>query len=167
MILKGVVRSALALETQAIAAYQDLQGKVDNIRENGRSCSDALNDSICRLLAEEELHRTILLDAGAGKLSLPELEKLLAEHHGAAASGIAPLDHDSLAQWGAELSAALEHEEKTWIFYSNLRRMSRIPSVRKAFEALAIMEKEHVDILRALLGRAPGAENARPETGLP
>ena len=41
------------------------------------------------------------------------------------------------------------------MFYGNLRRMSKIPAVKKAFEVLAAMEKEHVDILRKLLGVAP------------
>jgi rubrerythrin len=157
VILKGVVRSALALEAESIATYQGLRKSV----ESGRSCSDALNDSLCRLLAEEELHRKILLDAGDGRLSLPDLERLLAERRQEGAAAISPLDNDSLADWGQEISSALEHEEKTWIFYSNLRRMSRIPSVRRAFQALATMEKEHVDMLRMLLGRSPGAENPR------
>ena len=30
--------------------------------------------------------------------------------------------------------------------------MSKIPAVKKAFEVLAAMEKEHVNILRRLLG---------------
>ena len=32
--------------------------------------------------------------------------------------------------------------------------MSKIPAVKKAFEVLAGMEKEHLDILRRLLGRS-------------
>ncbi len=158
MILKGVVRSALTFEAQSISTYQGLRRKAEG---GGRSCSDELTGSICRLLAEDELHRRILLDAGAGKLSLPDLERLLAERRKGGIPEIPPLDPDSLAQWGAELSSALEHEEKMWIFYSNLRRMSRIPAVKKAFQALAAMEKEHVDILRALLGRSRAAEGPR------
>jgi rubrerythrin len=68
---------------------------------------------------------------------------------------IRPLTGEELARWEPDLSAALDQEEKTWIFYGNLRRASRIPVVRRAFEVLARMEKEHVDILRKLLGRAP------------
>ena len=148
LILKGVVRSALALEAQSIATYQRLRGKV----ENGRSCSDSLDDSICRLLAEEELHRKILQEAAAGRLTQDQLEKLLARRADRSLA-VAPLGPRERDQWGEALSSALDHEEKTWIFYSNLRRMSRIPAVKRAFEALALMEKEHVDILRSLLGR--------------
>ena len=63
---------------------------------------------------------------------------------------------------GAGSSRALAEEEKTWVFYSNLRRMSKIPVVKRAFEVLAHMEKEHIDILRALLGAAPGGPRGEP-----
>jgi len=49
----------------------------------------------------------------------------------------------------------------TGVFYTNLRRMSRIPAVRRAFDVLAHMEKEHIDILRALLGKGPGTAAGR------
>jgi hypothetical protein len=55
--------------------------------------------------------------------------------------------------------AACWPAEKTWIFYGNLRRMSKIPAMKKAFEVLAAMEKEHVDILRRLLGMTLGVQN--------
>ncbi len=150
LILKGVVKNALAFEAQSITAYQGLRAKADN----GRSCSDTLDASLRHLLAEEELHRKILEHAAAGRLSLPELEALLREHMYSGLTDIQPLDARALSLWEAELSSALEHEEKTWIFYGNLRRMSRIPAVRKAFEVLAAMEREHLEILRRLLGRS-------------
>ena len=78
---------------------------------------------------------------------------MLAGHLFGAMESIEPLAGEDLARWGGELSRALEQEEKTWIFYGNLRRMSKIPAVRKAFEVLAKMEKEHVDMLRRFLGR--------------
>jgi rubrerythrin len=162
LILKGVVRSALVLEAESIATYQALRGNVGN----DRSCSDALDDNICHLLAEEEMHRKILQEAADGKLTLAQLEKLLAQRSAEALSMARPLDPQALARWGEALSSALEHEEKTWIFYSNLRRMSRVPSVKKAFEALATMEKQHVDILRSLLG-LPSSAGSAPHPVLP
>jgi len=162
LILRGVVKSALVLEAESIATYQRLRGRVGN----DRSCSDSLDESICRLLAEEELHRKILQEVADGKLALEQLEKLLAHRGTQGLPTVAALAPQALAQWGEALSSALEHEEKTWVFYSNLRRMSRIPSVKKAFEALATMEKEHVDILRSLLGRPAGAGSA-PHPVLP
>jgi len=160
LILRGVVKSAIVLESESIATYQGLSVRVRN------DCSDAVDESICHLLAEEELHRKILQEAAAGRLTGEQLEKLLAERSAPGLPDVKPLDASARALWGDALSSALEHEEKTWIFYSNLRRMSRIPFVKKAFQALAMMEKEHVDILRALLGR-PASAGSSPHCVLP
>lgn len=148
-VLRRVLKSALILEGEAIRTYQELRGKISGARR----CSEEPGDSLCHLLAEEELHRRILMDAAAGRLSLDELEDLLKAHLYSGFADIGPLEEETLLEWKEDLSAALEHEEKTWVFYGNLRRMSRIPAVRKAFEVLASMEKEHVDVLRKLLGR--------------
>jgi hypothetical protein len=44
--------------------------------------------------------------------------------------------------------------------------MTKIPAAKKAFEVMAHMEKEHIDILRALLGRAEApAAPARLDIG--
>jgi len=149
LILRGVIKRALVLETQSVITYQGLQEKAIN----GGDRSGMLGENLCRLLAEKKIHRTILLKASEGKLSLEELEALLKEHQITNVSSVEPLNSSILATWEERLSAALEHEERVWIFYSNLRRMSRVPSVKKAFELLAFMEKAHVYILRALLGR--------------
>jgi len=148
-VLRRVLKSALVFEGEAIRTYQELQGRISGERR----CSEEPGDSLCHLLAEEKLHRKILLDVAAGKLSLDGLEDLLKAHPYSGFAEIGPLDGETLSRWKEELSAALQHEEKTWVFYGNLRRMSRIPAVRKAFEVLASMEKEHVDVLRKLLGR--------------
>ena len=125
-------------------------------------------DSLCHLLEEERQHWEILTRASIGSLGVEELERVLDEHMYSAIDSIRPLAGDDLARWGGELSRALADEEKTWIFYTNLRRMSTIPVVKRAFEVLAHMEKEHIDILRALLGRAtvsPGGD--RPSRRAP
>jgi hypothetical protein len=69
------MRSALSFESQSISTYMGLLGAA----KNGRSCSNELSHSLCFLLAEEELHRKILQDTVAGRLSLSELENLLNE----------------------------------------------------------------------------------------
>ena len=150
LILTGVIRSALALEAEAVSEYEQLRAQAE--RSRGRT--HQLGDSLSHILEEERLHVRILEDTGAGGISLPRLEGLLREHASPGLTDVKPLDADGLAQWERGLSSALEHEEKTWIFYGNLRRSSRVPAVRKAFEVLAAMEKEHLDILRRLLGRA-------------
>ena len=147
-ILSRVVRSGLAFETEAIEAYRNL---LEKLRGSG-SCDESLEGSLCHLLEEEETHRTVLLDAAAGKYSAEELEKIVGQHRYAGIDSLRPLEEGTLSRWSAELYAALEQEEKTWVFYGNLRRMSKIPAVKRAFEVLAGMEKEHIDILRKLLG---------------
>ncbi len=153
-IFSRVVKSALVFETEAIETYRRLQEGL----EGGRSRGGHLADSLCHLLEEERQHWEILSRASVGKLGIEELEKVLDEHQYEAIGSIRPLEGQDLARWGGELAEALAQEEKTYVFYSNLRRMSKIPVVKRAFEVLAHMEKEHIDILRALLGRgAPRA----------
>ncbi len=149
-ILGGVLKSALAFEAESLSTYRRMLG---GTRAGSKSCSDDLDASLCHLIEEEELHRTILTDAANGRLSLEELERIFAGHLYTGFDAIRPLEGAVLREWEPELSAALEQEEKTWVFYGNLRRMSKIPTVKKAFEVLASMEKEHIDILRRLLGR--------------
>lgn len=148
-IFSRVVKSALVFETEAIETYRRLQESL----EGGRSCGGHLADSLCHLLEEERQHWEILSRASVGKLGIEELEKVLDEHMYKAIDDIRPLEGQDLARWGGELAEALAQEEKTYVFYSNLRRMSKIPVVKRAFEVLAHMEKEHIDILLALLGR--------------
>lgn len=149
-ILRRVLASGLAFEREAIDAYRALREK---LLQPGRCADpDSLEGSLCHLLEEEELHERILSDAAAGKLSVDGLEQALKDHRYAGFDAIRPLQGEEAERWRAELTAALRQEEKTWIFYGNLGRMSKIPAARRAFEVLAAMEKEHVDILRRLLG---------------
>jgi len=157
-IFSRVVRSALVFETEAIETYRRLQESLGG----GRACGGLLADSLCHLLEEERQHWEILSRASIGKLGVEELERVLDGHMDAAIDGIRPLAGEDLERWGGELSRALAGEEKTWVFYTNLRRMSKIPVVRRAFEVLAHMEKEHIDILRALLGRGGAPAGTRP-----
>jgi rubrerythrin len=148
-ILSRVVRSGLAFETEAIDAYNRL---LENLRGSG-SCDEALEGSLCHLLEEEETHRKVLLDAASGRYSPEELESILQGHAYAGIDKIMPLEGATRERWGGELEKALDMEEKTWMFYGNLRRMSKIPAVKRAFEVLGGMEKEHIDILKKLLGK--------------
>ena len=147
-ILARVVRSGQAFETEAINAYSRLLAK---LRGSG-SCDESLESSLCHLLEEEETHKKVLDEASTGAYSPEELERILGGHLYEGLKRIRPLEAATLALWGPDLRAALEQEEKTWVFYGNLRRMSKIPAVKRAFEVLASMEKEHIDILRRLLG---------------
>jgi rubrerythrin len=148
-ILRRVLASGLAFERELIDVYRDLREK---LMKPGHCSDEALEGSICHLLEEDELHYQILSDAAAGRLSVESLESQLRGHLYVGFDSIRPLQGDEAARWSADLRAALAQEEKTWIFYGNLRRMSKIPAVKRAFEVLASMEKEHVEILRRLLG---------------
>jgi uncharacterized membrane protein len=146
LILKRVMRSALSFESQSVTTYTGLLGTV----RNGRSCSNELRYSLYSLLAEAEPRRKILQHTVAGRLSLSELESLLNERAHQGNANVQTIDADTLGEWSKDLSAVLQHEEMTWVFCDNLQRVSRTPSDRRTFEALAVMEKEHVDTLRKL-----------------
>jgi rubrerythrin len=148
-VLARVIRASFAFETEAIELYRHLRERVGG----ARACDGALHDALCRLLDEEERHWKILAEASKGTLSLEELEKHLGGRASSELATLPALSGEDLRTWGGELTRALEQEEKTWIFYGNLRRMSKVPVVRKAFEVLAEMEKGHVAVLRRLLGR--------------
>ncbi len=144
-ILTRIVKSALVFEKEAIYSYRGMREKI---------ADGPLRHGLEHLLKEEEMHWKILTDASEGKLDTEEMEKALKEHLYENLPTLPPLSREALEAWGDELAEALEREKGTFIFYGNLRRMSKIPAVKKAFEALADMEKEHVEILSKLLGRA-------------
>ena len=152
-ILRRVVRSALTFEAESLETYRRLRERLV-----GRPLADSLG----HLLEEEEHHWRILTDAAGGRLDDGQMERVVRAHLFSGLEGIRPLEGAELLEWGPDLKRALLQEEQTFVFYSNLRRMSRIPGVRKAFESLADMEREHVEILRRLLGTSPGAGAGRP-----
>ena len=152
-ILRRVIKSAMAFETDSIELYRRLVGQMAGEAAPSKSCREELHASLCHLMEEEQEHWRLLHDASTGRLSVEELERLLASHRYAQYESIEPLPPQELALWGTELARALAQEEKTLIFYGNLRRMSKIPVVKRAFEVLATMEREHLEILRRLLGK--------------
>jgi rubrerythrin len=151
-IVRRVIRSALAFESDSIDLYRRLTENLFGVGAEVKSCSDELQGSLCHLLGEEQAHWRLLEDAASGRVSLDELEKLLVGHRYSNFAQIVPLSGAERERWQADLSRALAQEEKTWIFYSNLRRMSKIPIVKRVFEVVASMEHEHLQILRRLLG---------------
>jgi len=158
-VVRRVVAGALALEAESLQMYRRL-------RE--RAGSRIIEPQLAHLLEEEKRHWQILEDAAAGRLDAGGLEPLVHEHLYRGIEEIGPLAGPALAEWRADLEAALAQEERTFVFYGNLRRISTIPSVRRAFEVIADMEREHIDILRRLLGSAapPGGTGARrPRAG--
>jgi len=152
-ILRRVVKSALVFEAGSLERYRRLRERL---------VDSPLWESLGHLLEEEEHHWRILTDAAAGKLDAAQVDRLVKGHLFSGMAAIRPLAGDALDEWGSELERALAEEERTFLFYGNLRRMSRIPVVRRAFEVLASMEREHVQILRRLLDRPPAGPAGGP-----
>lgn len=146
-VLRRVVKSALVFEQTSLATYRRLRDRL---------VDDPLWDSLGHLLEEEEHHWRILTDTAEGRLDAAEVERIVAGHLYEGMDALAPLDGAARRAWGPDLERALEEEERTLLFYGNLGRMSRVPAVRRAFEVLAAMEREHVEILRRLLAAPPG-----------
>ena len=153
-ILRRVVKSALVFEASSLATYGRMR---EHLADN------PLWENLSHLLEEEEHHWRILTDAAEGRLDASAIERVVEGHLFSGLVAIRPLEGAALREWGPELERALAEEEQTFLFYGNLRRMSRIPVVRRAFEVLAAMEREHVDILRRLLGRPAGSAGAGPD----
>jgi rubrerythrin len=151
-IIRRVVKSALVFEASSMETYRRL---------GDRLVDDPLWDSLGHLLAEEEHHWRILSEAAAGRLDAAEIERVVRDHLYSGLADLLPLEGAARRAWGPELSRALAEEEQTLLFYGNLGRMSRIPVVRRAFEVVAAMEREHVQILRRLLA-APTVAAATP-----
>jgi rubrerythrin len=154
-ILRRVLKSALVFEAEALATYRRLRDRL---------ADDPMWHSLGHLLEEEEHHWRILTEAAAGRLDAEQIEWMVEAHRFSDMAAIEPLEGEARRAWAPEFERALAEEEQTALFYGNLRRISRIPAVRRAFEVLAAMEREHVEILRRLLGRARGA-SARPGDG--
>ena len=141
-ILRRVLKSALVFEREARGQYLALSGELGSSAQGG----------LAHLIQEEETHRRLLEDIVAGRLEDRALEQMLSSHRYHALEETVPLAEAERAAFGGKLEGALREEEATVSFYENLERMSSISSVRLAFRLLADMEREHVAILRRLLG---------------
>jgi rubrerythrin len=147
-VLRRVVKSALVFEASSLETLR-------NLRE--RLVDHPLWDSLGHLLEEDEHHWQILGDVAEGRVDAATIEQVVEGHLFPGMADLRPLEGDARRTWGSELERVLADEEQTLIFYGNLGRMSRIPMVRRAFQVLASMEQEHVQILQRLLAAPTGA----------
>jgi rubrerythrin len=142
-ILRRVLKSALVFERESRGLYETI----------GPELGDSARGGLEHLAEEERMHHRLLEDIVAGRLDDAELERTLAGHRYHALAETRPLEGATLAAFGPRLEAALREEEAAVAFYDNLARIGKIPAVKLAFRVLADMEREHAEILRALLSR--------------
>ena len=152
LLLRRVVKSALVFEHQTQGLYETLKDEL----------GEAAHGLLDHLIQEERLHHLVLEDMVAGRLDDRALEQMLGSHHYHAVEATVPLDDATRASHGERLERALREEEGAVSYYANLERISSIRAVKLAFRVLADMEREHVEILRMLLGRAPHSEGGGP-----
>ncbi len=161
-ILSSVVRRSLAIETAAVNAYRDILAAAANTGTTG----DQLRSIVSRLLEEDEGHAHMLRKLSAGDRGVAARGPTIASHVRQGEQSMRPAEGEERVRLLTALEAVLAVEESAWIYYGNLRRVSRIHEVNRAFEILAGMEKEHADVIRQILGRPAIAPEA-PEKASP
>lgn len=151
-LIRRVLAGAFTFESDMSRAYENAL----------RSLSDSsLRDRLAALLEEERAHRALLERIASRRITGEELEGLLrgAELH--RPETVEPLSPRELEEHGRMLAVIEKVEEESFIFYSNLSKMSRIPAVRQAFRFMAEQERQHLRVLR----RLRGADDAGPSGG--
>jgi rubrerythrin len=154
-ILRRILRSALIFERTSRGLYETLRDRLGEGAQGG----------LRHLIEEERAHHALLEQIVEGRLEEEALEGMLAGHRYHALEETSPLSPADLATHGERLDEALRDEEATVAFYRSLERISSIAGVKRAFHVLKEMEREHVEILRRLLGR--GGEEVIPGSPSP
>ena len=142
-ILKLIIKRALILEESESDLYLSLKEILSG---------DESNKGLEHIIQEEESHKKILTYIAEGEVSYEQLEEIFGQHHFLEIQTIEPLDKSALSKCKSEILKALRMEEDRFNFYNNLSKISKIPPVKKAFHLLADMEREHLEILKRLLG---------------
>jgi len=151
-LIRRVLKSAAAFEEDLSAAYANLLDELEH--------SDA-RTRIERLQAEEKQHLAVIRRLSRGPAADEELERLISHTHFHNPDEVAPLDPAVRAAFAEQLEHLHKLERDSYIFYSNLARMSKIQVVKKSFSFLADQEREHLQILQRLLGGAEDPEAAK------
>lgn len=134
-----VFRRAAEFEAASFRDYRALSARVQD---------PGLRGLLEELAADEEAHYARIVEFQREETVLPGMERGAHEQlpePGAVVRDVA--DEDRLM-----LEHAIEHEEATARFYSELARLTLVPGIRHAFESLAAAESDHAARLRAFSG---------------
>jgi rubrerythrin len=150
-LIRRVLKSAAAFEENLSEAYSALLAELKDSPAGAR---------LERLQAEEKQHLAVIRRLSRGPAADEELERLISPTHFHNPDEVAPLDSAVRAAFAEQLERLRDLERDSYIFYSNLARMSKIQVVKKSFSFLADQEREHLQILQRLLGGAEAPETA-------
>jgi rubrerythrin len=147
-LIRRVLKSAAVFEEDLSASYAALLEKLK---------SDPAGAPLARLWEEEKLHLEMIRRLARGPVSSGELDRLIAGAHFHDPEEVAPLPPALRAAFADRLERLQELERESYIFYSNLARISKLPSVKKSFAFLADQERQHLLLVQRLLdgGDAP------------
>jgi rubrerythrin len=143
-LLKRVLKSAWVYERDLLASYNSL---LQELRQS------SVSENLERLFQEEEAHQKLLERISEGTVRPEELETILETEQFHDLSRIHPMEPPLRDRFAVAFSRLARLEEDSFVFYSNLSRISKIPVVRKAFAFLSRQEWQHLVLLRRLLGQ--------------
>ncbi len=157
-LIRRVLADAFTFEADMSRAYENALRGLEG---------SSLGEQLAGLLREEREHRSLLERIASGRIPGGELERILEDTHIHRAEAVEPLPPDELAIHGRRLAVIEKVEEESFVFYSNLSRLSRIPAVRRALRFMAEQERQHLRILRRLRGAtdAEPLDEADPPAG--
>ena len=142
-LIRRVLKSAAVFEESLSSAYATLLEDLE---------SSPAGEQLHRLMEEEALHLKVIRRLVRGPVSTGELDKLMADTHFHTPEEVSALNPALRETFAAQLKQLEDLEKESYVFYSNLARISKIPAVKKSFAFLAEQEKQHLLIVQRLMG---------------
>ncbi len=146
-LIKRVLKSALVFERDMFEAYEAILKELQK---------KPAGERFRKLLEEEKHHQQILTRLTGRRIDDEELEKIFGAAHFHDPASTLPLPPNILKAVGQKIAELQNIEKESYLFYSNLQRISKIPAVKKAFKFLADQERQHLLILEKLASGTNG-----------
>lgn len=143
-LTKNVLKNAMVIENRLLKSYENIIEEIG--KKTGRKDLNVLIQS-------EKTHIELLKQIKQKDFSFNRIKALLEQNCPHNADKIKPLDDKLLTSYREKLEEIENLEHDTFVFYSNLNRMSKIPAVKEAFRFLAQQENIHLQIIKKLLGK--------------